>query len=448
MQISIVGSGYVGLVSGVCLALKGHNVTCIDKDTRIVESLNKGKPHIFEEGLHEALKKVVNNGRFKAVINFNNALENTGCVIIAVGTPSTDGKIDLAQVKSAATEIGTIIKKSNKKISVIVKSTVIPGTTDNYVKKIIEETSGKKLGQFGLGMNPEFLREGNAMEDFLYPDRIVMGFEDEYAKKTLEEIYLPWECDKVYVNTRTAEMIKYSNNVFLASLISLSNELANHASKLGNIDFLNVINAVALDKRWNPITKDNKRCNPGILSYLIPGAGFGGSCFPKDVQAIRTQGESLDQQMSVLNAILSVNERQPYQVKSILEKEFDDLKTKRILLLGLAFKPGTDDIRESSAVKILLSLKDGVGQIISSDPYAIENTMSIKELSNAVFVKDWENFIDQSDIIIIGTNWTEYKILKDLDNNSKIKDKTIFDTKRLFSKGDFNNNKYLTIGFN
>jgi UDPglucose 6-dehydrogenase/GDP-mannose 6-dehydrogenase len=241
MNITIIGTGYVGLVSGVCLASKQHNVTCVDIREEVVDLLNNNKPHIHENGLSELLDQTLKSGHFKATTDLNNALEQSELVIIAVGTPSKNGKINLTQIKNACTSIGNFIKTNDKFISVVVKSTVVPGTTDTFVKDIIESTSGKKLGEFGLGMNPEFLREGEAIADFQYPDRIVIGYEDQKTKNLLEEIYSPWDCDKIAVNTRTAEMIKYSNNTLLACLISMNNELANLAFELGNINYNDVI---------------------------------------------------------------------------------------------------------------------------------------------------------------------------------------------------------------
>jgi UDPglucose 6-dehydrogenase len=447
MNITVIGTGYVGLVSGVCLASKGHNVTCVDIRKDVVENLNKGILHIYERGLEQLLHQVIKDNYFRVTTNINEALNQSNVIILAVGTPSENGKIDLTQIKKASIEIGNYIKKSDEFISVIIKSTVIPTTTDTFIKNIIEETSGKKLGDFGLGMNPEFLREGEAVIDFINPDRIVIGYEDEQTKQYLEEIYSSWDCDKIYVNTRTAEMIKYTNNTLLANLISINNELANLASEIGNIDYNNVIKGVISDKRWSPIIK-NKRITPSITTYFTPGAGFGGSCFPKDIQAIRTQGEDLGLSMDITNAVLNINEIQPSRVLNTLKKRYSNLTDKNILLLGLAFKPGTDDIRESSSLKILSSLLNHNIKVIAHDPIAVEHTKKQHYNSGLTFTNNWIKEINNVDVIIIGTNWSEYLKLKDYFSLIKEKNILLFDTKRLFTITEIKDINYLTFGYN
>ncbi len=447
MNITIVGTGYVGLVSGVCLAHKGHKVTCIDLRTEVVGNLNKGIPHIHEKGLDDLLNSVIKNKNFNASTDLKSALKDSQVVIIAVGTPSENGEIDLAQIKQASESIADFIKSSSNFLSIIIKSTVVPSTTDTFVKNIIESKSGKVIGEFGLGMNPEFLREGEAIEDFLFPDRIVIGYEDEKTRKLLNEIYSPWACDKIEVNTRTAEMIKYTNNTVLACLISLNNELANYATSLGGIDYNDIVKGVASDKRWSPII-ENKRVIPSITSYMTPGAGFGGSCFPKDVQAIRTHGMKEGLPMLMTNAILAVNDKQAENALDSLSKTMGDkYNSSRVLHLGLAFKPGTDDIRESSAIKILQNVSKNCTHVYAHDPIAIENTRKLFSESNISFIENWQDYIENIDIIIVGTNWDEYKILPQLETKGILRDKIIFDSKRLFAKNSFKKNKYITIGY-
>jgi len=446
MNITIVGTGYVGLVSGVCLASVGHNITCVDVREEVVDNLNNRIPHIYENGLAELLDEVIKYDNFRATTDLYKALDNSNVIIVAVGTPSENGEIDLSQIKTVCTQIGEYIKSNDKFISVIIKSTVTPTTTDTFVKNIIEKSSGKKLGEFGLGMNPEFLREGDAINDFMKPDRVVIGFEDETTKQILEEIYSPWGCFKMCVNTRTAEMIKYTNNTLLACIISINNELANIATEIGDIDYNNVIDGVISDKRWSP-TIDGKMITPTISSYFTPGAGFGGSCFPKDAQAIRTQGEKLGLQMSVTNAVLKINDQQPRQVINFLMKKFDSLHDKKALLLGLSFKPETDDIRESSALKILDLLLQEEVKVIAHDPLAMEHTEKIYEDSNLEFTQTWISEISSVDLIIIGTNWNEYKELKNHLSILKEQNIVLFDTKRLFKVDEIGDIEYLTFGY-
>ena len=441
MNITILGTGYVGLVSGVCLSSKKHKVTCVDIKQTVVDNLNKGILHIYENKLSDLLNESIKSGHFSATTDLYKALDNSNVVILSVGTPSLDdGGIDLIQIKNACKQIGQYIKTHDKFISVIIKSTVVPTTTDTFVKNILEEESGKKLGQFGLGMNPEFLKEGDAVDDFMNPDRIVIG----NTKNYLDEIHSPWKCDKIYTNTRTAEMIKYANNTFLACLISMNNELANLASLLKNIDYKDVIKGVLHDKRWSPILNEN-RVFPSIGSYFTPGAGFGGSCFPKDVHAIKNQGSNLGLNMSMTNAILKVNEKQPEQVLNTLKNKFNILDNKKVLLLGLSFKENTDDIRESSSLKILSNLLENNMDVIAHDPIAIENTK--KYYKNIKYTSDWENEIENVNIIIIGTNWKEYLNLKNHLTLIAKNNIVLFDTKRLFVLSDMIGIDYMTFGY-
>ena len=241
-------------------------------------------------------------------------------IMVTVGTPFSNGQIDLTYVKEVAKIIGIYLKSSDQFVSVVIKSTVLPGTTDTIVREILEQYSGKKIGDFGLGMNPEFLREGNAFEDAMELDRIVFGYEDYKTLKMLRELYEPWKTDKIEVNTRTAEMIKYANNSLLATQISAVNEIANITQEIGNIDVMDVMNGVFTDKRWSPILEDGSRVYPDILKYLIPGCGFGGSCFPKDIMALKALAEKLGLEPRMLNSILETNQRQPYQIVQLLKK--------------------------------------------------------------------------------------------------------------------------------
>lgn len=443
MKITIIGTGYVGLVSGVCLAAKGHNVICIDKSVSIVNKLNSGKPTIYEKDLESLLKLVIKKGKFTATNDFYGSLSEAEVIMIAVGTPSVKGKINLDDIIEVTRKIGNYIASTNRFVTVIVKSTVIPGTTDTIIKKEIERISGKSLSEFGLGMNPEFLREGSAINDFMFPDRIVLGFENSKTLKILEELYSPWSVDKIKVNSRTAELIKYANNIILATQISSINEIANFANKIGNININKVVKAIKLDKRWNPIIYKS-RVNPDILKYLEPGCGFGGSCFAKDLQALINQGNQVGLPMKIMDAVLEVNKNQPFQVCKILESEFGELSGQNILILGLAFKPETDDVRESPALKIAKNLINKGAKIFAHDPVATKNFKNIFGIksSKIKFVKKWSNYLKKVKIIIIVTPWKEYYSLINL----KISNKVIFDTRSIFSEKYFTKSKYLTIG--
>lgn len=448
MKVVVLGTGYVGLVSGVCLAAKGHAVTCLDLRKEVVDQLNCRKPHIHEKGLPELLGRVISDGRFRAQLPHPSAFVDSEIILVAVGTPTTDGAIDLGAIQEAAREVGRYLRAPTRFCSVVVKSTVLPGTTDTVVRQLLEEESGRQLGVFGLGMNPEFLREGEAVEDFMLPDRIVLGYDDLRTKLALEALYAPWDCEKLSVNTRTAEMIKYANNCLLATQISAVNELANIAAAIGNIEIAQVMAGVHADKRWNPILPEGRRVNPGILAYLKPGCGFGGSCFPKDVQAMRSLAAKAGVQPELLAAVLSVNARQPAQVAAMLEQALGPLSGRRVLLLGLAFKPGTDDLRESASLRIARDLLIRGAQLQAHDPIA--GTKAAEELHHDNFrlVEDWEAALAENDATVLATAWPEYDRLLVPENVSRLQARLLFDARGRFSRAAFPKSvRFMTIGF-
>ena len=391
MKISIIGSGYVGLVTGIGFAELGHEVTFVDLDERKIEAINSGKPPIFEKGLEELMEK--NAGKHKATKNYE-SIKETDITFICVGTPSKeDGSIDLTFVRSAASETGRVLKEKNKFHVVVVKSTVVPGTTEGVVKPIIERESCKEAFiDFGLAVNPEFLREGNAVEDFFNPDRIVIGVRDEKTREILEELYSPFNCPKLITDIKTAEMIKYANNAFLATKISFANEIGNICKKLG-IDVYEVFKGVGLDHRINP-------------AFFRAGIGFGGSCLPKDVRALIAKAGELGEEPKILKAVIEVNERQPLRMIELLKKHISSLEGKTIGILGLAFKPDTDDVRESRAIPIVEKLLEEKAKVIAYDPKAIDNFSKI--FPHIEYAKSGQEVVDRSDALLIVTEWKEF----------------------------------------
>ncbi len=446
MNIAVIGTGYVGLVSGVCLASKGHKITCFDSDEITIKLLQEGKSPIHENGLTELMLESAKNISFK-ILNSSteSSLKDFDAIIVAVGTPTLEGKMDLSQIQSVAIIIGRMLKRSKKYISLILKSTVLPGTTDTFFRNIIENESGKKLGQFGLGMNPEFLREGNAVNDFLSPDRIVLGYEDLGTLNILKKIYQPWNCEKVELNTRSAEMMKYVNNSLLATLISSVNEYANIARELGEIDFKKVMHGVHLDNRWSPLLNENGiKIFPEILEYLKPGCGFGGSCFPKDIKALSTLAKETSIKPTIIDSVIEVNEGQPNCIVRMLENRVEDLSNKRLLILGLAFKPETDDVRESVSIKLINLLDEKVLSISAHDPVANENAKKfINPSANVNFVDKWEHELNKADIIIIATKWSVYKSINELSNS--LSEKVIFDARSMLDSNKFEKVNYLSV---
>ena len=396
MKVAVVGSGYVGLVTGTCFANLGNEVSFIDIDEKKVEMINKGEPPIYEPGLEEMLKGNLSKGRIKATTDYTEGLKNVDVVFICVGTPSnTDGSINLKYVKSAARSIGEALKSIDKYVVITVKSTVVPGTTESLIP-ILQETSGKKVGtDFGLCMNPEFLREGSAVKDFLNPDKIVIG---EYNKKSgdvLEKLYEPWDkkIPRLRVSIKTAEMIKYAQNALLATKISFINEIANICEKIGvNVD--DVAHAIGLDSRISP-------------RFLRASRGYGGSCFPKDVKALIAFANSQGYKPKLLEEVNALNERQPYRMIELAKKAIGSLESKKIGILGLAFKPDTDDIREAPSLKIINRLLELKAKVKVYDPKAMKNVKRIFG-DKIEYCESKEGCIKDVDTVFIITEWKEF----------------------------------------
>jgi len=407
MKISIVGCGYVGCVTGVCFSDMGYEVILVDVDPIKVESINKGRPPIYEPGLEDLIRK--NRERICATMNLKDAVRDTEITFIAVGTPSNgDGSIDLTYVLRACEEVGDVLKEKEDFSIVIIKSTVFPGTTDSRVRKVLEYTSGKKAGvDFGLGSNPEFLREGNAVHDFLSPDRIVIGADDSRTADALKALYSSIDSRIVVTSSRTAEMIKYASNAALATKISFANEIGNLCKTIG-IDSRDVFTGVGMDNRISP-------------AFFKTGIGFGGSCFPKDVRALVAGARANGIELNILNAVLKTNEAQPLRLLSLLQKHLPTLEGKAIGVLGLAFKPGTDDIRESRAFSVITGLLSSGARIIAYDPAAMEN---LKKVFPQITYASSASAVLEADAVLILTEWDEFE---DLDYHGKV----VIDGRRL-----------------
>lgn len=420
MKVSVIGAGYVGLVSGVCLAEKGHNVICVDIEQEKVDKINNGIPPIYEKGLEDLLEKNV-NVNIKATTDLHRSVIETDISLVAVGTPFNGEMIDLCYIKKVAQQIGEAIRDKAGYHMVVVKSTVVPGTTDEVVLPILESASGKKAGSgFGIGMNPEFLREGEAVRDFMFPDRIVMGGIDDRSLGCLEQLYEPFDnIDIIRTNNKTAEMIKYTSNSLLATMISFSNEIANLCAAIGDIDVVDVMSGVHLDKRLSPLLPDGNRIVPAFTTYIEAGCGFGGSCFPKDVKALISHGKRIGLPMRLLDAVIQINKEQPKQVISILKKHFPVLKGIRVAVLGLAFKPGTDDMRESPAIPIINDLLAGGAKIKAYDPVARDEARKLFGADTIVFCDAVEEIIEDVDAVLLLTRWDEFSriptLLADLE---------------------------------
>jgi UDPglucose 6-dehydrogenase len=444
MKISVVGTGYVGLVSGVCLAEKGHDVVCVDIDRAKVDSINSGKPPIYERNLESLLQSNINRN-FSATVDLRTAVLNSDITLIAVGTPYLGDEIDLSYIRKSAQQIGEALREKSTYHVVVVKSTVVPGTTEDVVLPIVQEHSGKCAGSdFGVGMNPEFLREGEAIDDFMNPDRIVIGGIDERTLATMAEMYSVFpETDIVKTTPKTAEMIKYAANSLLATLISFSNEIGNLCSALGGIDVVDVMRGVHLDKRVTPIMPDSTRVIPGLTTYLAAGCGFGGSCFPKDVRALIAHGKKHGFDMQILDSVMHVNELQPLRVIRLLKNFFSSFDGKTFAVVGLAFKPGTDDMRESPAIPIVNQLLAEGASLKAYDPVARDEAMKLFGNHNIRYPETLEETIRDADAVILLTKWEEFNRLPEMIAHLDVQP-VFIDGRRFLDKSHFT--RYAGIG--
>jgi UDPglucose 6-dehydrogenase len=363
--------------------------------------------------------------------------------MIAVGTPFVGQNIDITSVTVWAGTIARALREKSGYHTVVVKSTVVPGTTDGAVVPILEESSGKRAGaDFGVGMNPEFLTEGEAVGDFMDPDRIILGGIDARTQDALEELYAPFPlAPRLRTNNATAEMIKYASNAMLATLVSFSNELANLGSALGAIDTVDVMRGLHLSRYLSPL-EGGKRIEPAIVSFLMAGCGFGGSCLPKDVSALVAHGRASGVPMDLLNSVLAVNARQPTQVFRLLAKHFPSLKGRRVSILGLSFRPDTNDIRESPAIPIVRRLLDEGALVSAYDPVANEEARRVLG-DKVIYCTSLEDALDGPDAVVLVTRWKEFERVPDL-LSGKTGSPVFIDGRRMLDKDSID--RYEGIG--
>ncbi|MEW6036214.1 MAG: UDP-glucose/GDP-mannose dehydrogenase family protein [Candidatus Micrarchaeota archaeon] len=392
MKIAVVGAGYVGLISAVGWAGLGHDVSCIEIDKAKAANISRGIAPIFEKGLGQRLREALDSGRLKAGTNFA-PVAGADVVFICVGTPSKpDGSIDVSYIRACADSLAGELAGAKRFVVVAVRSTVVPGTSEEVVGAALS-ASGKTLGaNIGLAMVPEFLREGSALEDFDSPDRIVVGCLDERTRSKIEKLYEPFSCPKQFTSIKTAEMIKYASNSFLAARLSLVNEFAELCEKSG-VDVDDVMKGVGLDKRIGP-------------HFLAAGPGFGGSCFPKDVRAIVAKAKEAGMRPQALDAVLASNaEAQERPFRMLAERM--ELKGRTVAVLGLAFKAGTDDVRESPALIVMKRLLDAGCRVRAYDPKAMERMR--EAFPQAHYCEGWAECLAGCDAAIILTAWPEFR---------------------------------------
>jgi UDPglucose 6-dehydrogenase/GDP-mannose 6-dehydrogenase len=406
MRVCVFGAGYVGLVTAACLGEIGHTVFCVDVDPGRIGCILAGKAPIHEPGLEELIRRGLSSGRFHAAIDSRELLKDSEISIIAVGTPDTCGRIDLKYVLEAAGTIGDHIRGCDKFHTVVVKSTVIPGTTAGPVRERLENHSGKKAGvDFGLGMNPEFLREGSAVEDFMHPDRLVLGALGPRTAEIMKSLYEIYDCPKLMVHPTEAELIKYTANSLLATLISFSNEIFNTCEALPGVDGRTVLRAALLDRRWSP-SIDGNLVKPGIQSYVMGGIGYGGSCFPKDMNAITAMARDRGLKVPLLDAVVEVNRARPRAIVERLRCEAGKLSGRKVAVLGMAFKPGTDDWRNSPSLPLIDALLEEGADVAVWDPLAGAGSVD-RWRGRVSLVRDPETVLKNAHAALIATAWPE-----------------------------------------
>lgn len=421
-NITIIGAGYVGLVTGTCLAELGNKVICVDIDRSRIENLKKSAIPFYEPGLEKLIKKNINNKNLFFETDIATAISQSEIIFITVGTPSLEnGEADLSYVEKAAEDVG----KNLKKYAVIVIKSTVPPKTCRRIREVIKKYSN---APFDLVSNPEFLREGSAVLDFMKPDRIIIGAESEKAKKIIKKLYSPFKSPLIYTNFESSEMIKYASNAFLATKISFINEIANVCELVG-ADVEEIAKGMGLDPRIGS-------------QFLKAGLGYGGSCFPKDVHALRQSAGINGYNFCLLKSVIEVNNNQRKIIVRKMEKMLGGLKNKTVAVWGLAFKANTDDIRESASVEIIESLLGMGAKVKAYDPIANKNAK--KTLSKKIiFCDNSYKALEGSDVLLIATDWDEFRKV-DLPKVKKLlKHPNIIDGKNIYNPA-----KMKKMGFN
>ncbi len=420
MKIAVIGTGYVGLVTGTCFAETGNKVTCVDINPKIIDKLNNGQVTIYEPGLEKLFLRNQKEGRLLFTTSLEEGIKDVQIIFLALPTPpGEDGSADLKYILGVANDLGKLINKNDFKV-IIDKSTVPVGTADKVRNAILK--NGAAETSFSVVSNPEFLREGVAVDDFMKPDRVVIGTSSERARKIMNELYAPFVRQGnpiIFMDEKSAELTKYAANSFLATKITFMNEIANLCELLGaDVDM--VRKGIGSDERIG------KR-------FLFPGIGYGGSCFPKDVQALAKSSIEVNYKFKILDAVMDVNENQKLHLLPKISKYFKgNLEGKHFALWGLAFKPNTDDIREAPALYLIDALTAAGATVTAFDPEAMHNVKETELGKKVNFAKNQYEALQNADALIIATEWSEFRT-PDFDKiNTILKNKTIFDGRNLF----------------
>lgn len=419
MHITVIGTGYVGLVTGACFAEFGVDVTCVDVDEEKIDRLLKGVMPIYEPGLEHLVSKNTQAGRLRFTTDVQQAIEQALVIFLAVGTPpKSDGSPDLSFVESAA---ASIAEHMNGYKVVVTKSTVPIGTGE-HIRKFITERK-KTRASFGVVSNPEFLREGAAINDFMRPDRVVIGSRDEEAVAIMKDLYRPLyliEAPFVITSLEAAELTKYAANAFLATKVSFINEIANLCERIG-CDVHDVARGIGMDKRIGS-------------KFLHPGPGFGGSCFPKDTRALSSVARQLECDSLIVDAVIEVNQRQGRQMLAKIQNLVGELKDKKVAILGLAFKPETDDMREAPSVGIIRSLMEQGAKITAYDPVAIAEAK--KMLPEITYADDEYAAVTGAEVLVFVTEWNQFRALDMARIRDLMKTPRIADLRNIYEPED------------
>ncbi|MEM6661104.1 MAG: UDP-glucose/GDP-mannose dehydrogenase family protein [Pseudomonadota bacterium] len=420
MRITMIGTGYVGLVSGVCFSDFGHDVVCVDKDPRKIAALNAGEIPIYEPGLDLLLARNADAGRISFTTELADAMQSADVVFIAVGTPTRrgDGHADLSYVFAAAQELAPLLGQ----YTVVVTKSTVPVGTNRQVAEHIRAAAPQ--ANFDVASNPEFLREGAAIEDFMRPDRVVVGVESERAKDVMSEIYRPLfirETPMVFTDLESAEMIKYAANAFLATKITFINEIADLCEKTG-ADVQHVAKGIGLDGRIG-------------AKFLHPGPGYGGSCFPKDTLALVQTAEDFESPLRIVSTVVGVNsDRQRAMADKIIAAAGGSVKGIRIAMLGVTFKPNTDDMREAPALVVVPALRDAGAELILCDPQGQKEGEEL--LGEVVWVEDAYTAAAEADVLVLMTEWNEFRGLDLTRLKQSMRGNVLVDLRNVFVPAD------------
>ena len=432
MKLCMIGTGYVGLVSGVCFADLGNNVICVDKDLKKIDLLSRGKIPIYEPGLTELVNKNYKNKRLKFSSDLKKSIKESDIIFICVGTPTKKGgsSADLSQIFQVAKEISLSINK----FKIIVTKSTVPVTTGDEIEKILLKKKSNK-NKFSVVSNPEFLREGEAIRDFIFPDRIVVGSNDKKSNRLMNNLYAPLiskGAQYIHTSRRAAELIKYASNAFLATKITFINEIANLCEKTGiNVEDISI--GMGLDKRIGS-------------RFLRAGPGYGGSCFPKDTKAIISTADKFKINLSVIKSVIKSNEnRSNFLLNKVYKILNNKIKNKKITFLGVTFKANTDDMRDSSSLKMIPALLKKGAKVNYFDPTGLKKEFS--NLKNVFYIDNIKESVQGSDLVIIHTEWNDFKSInfKNLVRGKKF---IIYDMRNIYSPIKIKNQgfKYYSIG--